>query len=216
LDKQLVDIAIKARGTPTESLHFGILDDSLRALVVSALDAPPAHGPFRQIVYFPINDFLLHLFRLGRLTAFVDRLDGSGSRAVMLAEWAVLSIDWFGDPQRLCAVRPTLRSVAQVWKGQGSSIEGIETVRVPREEILREFPENPPPFLDDKGSDEAATVLIREAIAANGRPVGQNTGAEIVRAKFPTFPRDRARELTKQLTGNDKPGPKGSRKNHAK
>jgi hypothetical protein len=49
----------------------------------------------------------------------------------------------------------------------------------------------------------------------NGGYLGQAKGAEIVRKAFPNFPRNRARKLVKELTGNEKPGPKAPRKNRA-
>jgi hypothetical protein len=57
--------------------------------------------------------------------------------------------------------------------------------------------------------------VIREAVGANGGFLSQDAGAEIVRMRFPDIGRDRARDLVKQVTGNDKRGPKGPRRNSA-
>lgn len=64
---------------------------------------------------------------------------------------------------------------------------------------------------------EEAVILsfLEEEIAKAGGFLAQNTGAKIVREKFPDFDRDRARELTKGLTGNTKQGPRGPRKTRA-
>ena len=64
-------------------------------------------------------------------------------------------------------------------------------------------------------SDDDARALIRVAMAEREGFVGQEKGAEIVRKAFPNFQKKRAMELVRELTGNDKPGPKGPRKNRA-
>jgi hypothetical protein len=86
-----------------------------------------------------------------------------------------------------------------------------------REAVLREFPEGPPlaQSLSIPATDDAARAVIREALADSGGFVGQEKGAEIVRLKIPGFPKKRAMQLVKELTGNEKPGPKGPRKNRA-
>ena len=64
-------------------------------------------------------------------------------------------------------------------------------------------------------SDDDARALIRAAMAECGGFIGQEKGAEIVREAFPNFQKKRAMTLVKELTGNDKPGPKGPRRNRA-
>jgi hypothetical protein len=98
--------------------------------------------------------------------------------------------------------------------GQGD----FENVRVERELVLRHFPEEPP--LDEMPSkrpptDDEAKAVIRFALDREGGFVSQEKGAAIVRGKYPTFPKKRAMKLVRELTGNDKPGPKGPRKNRA-
>ncbi len=66
------------------------------------------------------------------------------------------------------------------------------------------------------GSDDDARALIRTAIVQNGGFIGQKDGAGIVRKKFPSFNKDRAMGLVKEMTANDKPGPKGPRNNYLK
>jgi hypothetical protein len=58
--------------------------------------------------------------------------------------------------------------------------------------------------------------VIRAALDEQGGFIGQENGAEIVRRKFPKFPKKRAMQFVRELTGNDKPGPKGPRKNRAR
>jgi len=62
--------------------------------------------------------------------------------------------------------------------------------------------------------DDARAVVL-DAIAQNGGFIGQKEGAKIVREKYPNFPMKDAMALVKGLTGNDKPGPRGPRKNRA-
>jgi hypothetical protein len=98
--------------------------------------------------------------------------------------------------------------------GQGD----FENVRVEREAVLREFPEEPPfdQMLSKRlPTDDEAKAVIRVALGQEGGFVSQEKGAAIVRGKFPTFPKKRAMQLVRELTGNDKPGPKGPRKNRA-
>lgn len=61
-------------------------------------------------------------------------------------------------------------------------------------------------------SDDDARALIRAAMKKNGGFIGQEKGAEIVRQTYSNFRKKRAMALVKELTGNEKPGPKGPRK----
>jgi hypothetical protein len=95
--------------------------------------------------------------------------------------------------------------VAQVGRGD------FENVRVARNAILSKFPAEAP-STETPASDDAARQVIRETLTLSGGFVGQEKGAEIVRRVFPSFPKKRAMQLVKELTGNDKPGPRGPRK----
>ena len=75
---------------------------------------------------------------------------------------------------------------------------------------LRNRKLNEPPL-----SWDDARAVILDAIALNGEFIGQTAGAEIVRKKYPNFPMKDAMALVKELTRNDKPGPKGPRKNRS-
>ncbi|MGJ0394943.1 MAG: hypothetical protein ACR65U_01760 [Methylocystis sp.] len=67
-----------------------------------------------------------------------------------------------------------------------------------------------------KESDDAmAEAILRAEIGRRGGFIGQNHAAQIVQKELPDFPRDRARKLAKSLTGNEKTGPRGPRKNYA-
>ena len=106
-----------------------------------------------------------------------------------------------------------------VWRlGQirTTGVGDFENVRVERDSVLKEFPEEPD--LDEMEpkrlpTDDQARAMIRVGLAETGGFISQEKGAEIVRRIFPKFPKKRAMELVKELTGNDKPGPKGPRKN---
>jgi len=94
----------------------------------------------------------------------------------------------------------------------------FENVRVERDAVLREFPQEPPPDLSlprTPPTDDEAREVIRPALNDAGGFLSQEKGAEIVRRTFPDFPKKRAMQLVKELTGNEKPGPKGPRNNRA-
>lgn len=58
---------------------------------------------------------------------------------------------------------------------------------------------------------EDASRIIENAIGERGGFISQSAGAKLIQAADPTFKRDSARALTKQLTGNSRPGPRGPR-----
>jgi hypothetical protein len=157
----------------------------------------------------PIEDYLLHLFLTERLSAEANLPDNPNGRALTKADWRGIKIAAGGDMQRLSVWR-----TGYVSKSGGGD---FENARVEREAVLREFPEGPPlaQSLSIPATDDAARAVIREALADSGGFVGQEKGAEIVRLKIPGFPKKRAMQLVKELTGNEKPGPKGPRKNRA-
>lgn len=65
-------------------------------------------------------------------------------------------------------------------------------------------------------TDGDARAVIRAAMEQNNGFIAQKIGAAAVRARFPGFNDARARELVKELTGNEKTGPKGPRKSLTK
>jgi hypothetical protein len=171
-----------------------------------------AHGPWRLLRHatFPIEDYLLQLFRTEQLTAHANLPDDPVARLLTKPDWGGLEIAVGGDLRRL-----------SVWRAGRAAINGMgdfENVRVEREAVLREFPEEPAlaQSLSIPATDDAARAVIRQALADSGGFLSQENGAEIVRSKIPTFLKKRAMQLVKELTGNDKPGPKGPRKNRAR
>ena len=118
------------------------------------------------------------------------------------------------------AVGGDLRRLS-VWRTGRVATSGMgdfENVRVEREAVLREFPEEPPlaQSLSIPATDDAARAVIRQALADSGGFLSRENGPEIVRLKIPGFLKKRATQVVKELTGNDKPGLKGPRKNRAR
>jgi hypothetical protein len=185
------------------------LVDSIRTYV----SAPEAHGPPHVFVReaFPTVKYLEHLFRSARLQAIGNLPGDPRALAINVSDWSGLEIDVGGNRGRMC-----------VWRlGQTRAIGGgdFENVRVERNQVLREFPAEPPregTAPSGVASDDDARAVIRAALDEQDGFIGQENGAEIVRRKFPKFPKKRAMQLVRELTGNDKPGPKGPRKNRAR
>jgi hypothetical protein len=181
---------------------------SIRTYIAAAETHGPPHVFIRQL--FPTVKCLEDLFRKGRLQAIGNMPNDPRALEMSVSDWSGLEISAAGDFQRMCVWR-----IGQVRvRGQGD----FENVRVKREAVLREFPEEPP--LDEMPSkglptDDEAKAVIRRALSEEGGFVSQEQGAAIVRSKLPTFPKKRAMQLVRELTGNDKPGPKGPRKNRA-
>jgi hypothetical protein len=159
----------------------------------------------RPLQKFPTAAFVLRLEREGRLTAR-GHLPGEPFAQVLSSDdWASLELEVGGWHNRLCVWR-TLPPVAD---RNGD----IEKVLVRRAEILKECPPDPPPreVSVQEVSDDDARHVILEALSRNGGFLSQKKGAEIVRAKFPSIPKERAMKLVKELTGNTKSGPRGPR-----
>ncbi|MGC1863864.1 MAG: hypothetical protein WA733_22775 [Methylocystis sp.] len=191
----------------------------VRELVKIVRSLPEIQGPFRRVDYFhfPIEKYLLCLFRSGRLAASGNVPNEPLAEKISPENWAGLVIGvgenagrlgvWRIGRKPLMSFDPLRRSL---YPGNGD----IENVRIGREQILKIFPANTPARNPAKieNSDENAREIIRDAIKKNGGFIGQDKGAKIVRAAFPNFRVKRAMALVKELTGNDKPGPRGPRK----
>ena len=67
------------------------------------------------------------------------------------------------------------------------------------------FPAEPPVAQIPRiaADDDAARPVILKTLNDLEGFVGQEQGAEIVRAKIPGFPKKRAMQLVKELTGNE-------------
>jgi hypothetical protein len=162
---------------------------------------------FGYLPLFPIVDYLLELLRAGQFKAVGNLPNEALARELSLSDWRGLTIAFATDTQRLCIWR--------VGNNQRVGRGDIEDVRVARDVVLERFPADPPhppkpaPIL---ATEEDASRLIREAMASSGGFISQKNGAKIVRAAFPGFNATRAMELTKELTGNTKRGPRGPRR----
>jgi hypothetical protein len=190
-----------------ETLPTKLRDDLLAWLL-----EPETQGPPNVCVRepFPTLKYLEYLFQTGRLTATAQVPGDPRSVQISKLDWSGLKIGVGGHYDRM-----------SVWREGHFRTDGegdFENVRVGRDEVLREFPaERPEPLIvgPHEANDEEIRAVIREAAAAKGGFLSQDAGAEIVRTRFPQVGRDRARDLVKQVTGNEKRGPKGPRRNSA-
>ena len=146
------------------------------------------------------------MLRSGQLEAAGNRPNNPEAIKITPVDWGGLQIAVGGDQERLSVwMRGQIRT-----NGRGD----FENVCVARDQILREFPAESPAAADVQptaATDDDIREVIRAASEKNGGFIAQSAGAELVRQHFPEVTRDRARELVKQVTLNDKPGPKGSR-----
>lgn len=105
--------------------------------------------------------------------------------------------------------------------GSGSKLvtkggEGYTSTLIARAELLSHFDGAPIPLPEcAPPTDDDARSILRQALQENGEYLSQEQGAKFVLGKFPTFHKKRAMALTKELTGNVKPGPKGPRNKRA-
>jgi hypothetical protein len=65
-------------------------------------------------------------------------------------------------------------------------------------------------------TDNEVRAMIRTILAENGGFVSQENGAKILRGKYPNLNKKHAMELVKEVTGNEKRGPRGPRNKSAK
>jgi hypothetical protein len=199
-------------GTWLDDPSVASLSPELRQRLEDYVNREEVQGPWRLLRHatFRIEDYLMQLFRTERLTAHANLPDDPVARALTKADWGGLEMAVGGDLRRL--------SVWRTGRVATSGMGDFENVRVEREAVLREFPEEPPlaQSLSIPATDDAARAVIRQALADSGGFLSQENGAEIVRLKIPGFLKKRAMQLVKELTGNDKPGPKGPRKNRAR
>jgi hypothetical protein len=187
-----------------EGPAYWALSPQTQQLLAGYVNRAEVHGPYRvrRHAPFPIEDYLLRLFRQGALTAYANHPDDPFARVLTPADWGGLEIAIGGEHRRL-----SVWAIGHVGKATRG---GFENVRVAREAVLSQFPVEPPAN-EGPASNDAARAVIRDALSLSGGFISQEKGAEIVRRKFPGFPKMRARQLVKELTGNDKPGPKGPR-----
>jgi hypothetical protein len=198
----------KTRGIPTYELMFekGLRVERPKAPADDASQAA-IHGPPFVFIRepFPTIKYLEHLFRSGRLAAIGNLPNDPRAKKISGEDWAVLEIACGGDFDRMT-----------VWRAGRVEDQGrgdFENVSVKREDVLREFPaEAVTGQPAEICSDVQARALIRAKMTQNGGFVGQEAGAEFVRARYPKFPKKHAMKLVQEETKNRKPGPKGPRR----
>ena len=138
------------------------------------------HGPWRLLrgATFPIEEYLLHLFRTGQLTAHANPPGNPAAHLLTKPDWGGLEIAVGGDLRRLF-----------VWRAGRVAISGMgdfENVRVEREEVLREFPEESPlaQASSPPATDDAARAVICQALADRAVSSVGKMATEIVRSKI--------------------------------
>jgi len=189
--------------------RLGQLSPELRKVATDYFSAPEPHGPPHVFIRgtFPTIRYLERLFRTGALSATANLPGDPRAYALSNADWAGLEIACGGDLARL-----------GVWRSGKVSVTGegdFENLKVARDAVLKAFPADPPPPPTPapiQPTDEDARRVIREGMASRGGFISQKDGAKIVRGEFPDFNATRAMELTKELTKNTKPGPRGPRR----
>jgi hypothetical protein len=196
--------------------YKGILDDerlkklspNFVRLIYDAILALEVQGPPHVYIREPFRtlDYMEYLFQSGRLQAAGNRPNNPEAIKITPLDWGGLEIAVGGDQERLGVwMRGQIKRT-----GRGD----FENVRVARAEILLEFPAESPEAVDLQPravTDDEICAVIKAASEKNGGFIAQNAGAELVQQRFPEVTRDRARQLVKQVTRSDKPGPKGPR-----
>ncbi|MFZ1964509.1 MAG: hypothetical protein WAU78_13780 [Roseiarcus sp.] len=133
---------------------FNELPAALNQLIRGVALAREVQGPPQVIHYapFPIEDYLLHLFRTGRMTGSGNLPGEALARAITPQDWRGLEIRVGGDTRRLA-----------VWIIGRTSVHragDIENVRISRDEILKEFPADAP---KPTGPKQALDDVLLEA-----------------------------------------------------
>jgi hypothetical protein len=163
--------ALEARGTAEERSAIDRIESAeLRQLVEAALSVPEAHGPYQLVEHFsfPIEQYLLLLFRSGRLAATGNLPNEILPVEILPAHWPSFKIAISDDTRRLGAWRigrTANRSVLLARKALHPCAGDIENVRVQREGILKLFPANAP--IDEKSEQADAG---RPSMNKGGRP----------------------------------------------
>jgi hypothetical protein len=151
--------------------------ERLRSLLKDVFADNAVQDPPREVVVslFPYRDYLLRLFRKGALVAS-GNLPGKRALEISLAEWAGLEIAKGDNTHRLGIWR--VGRTANVKHGADRLILStglypgagdIESVRVQRDGILKEFPERTPQAASSQLSDEDIKKLIRTEAARIGK-----------------------------------------------
>jgi hypothetical protein len=144
---------------------------------------------------FPILEYLAHLFRNGKLSASGNQKGEPTATDISIKDWAGLSLKEINE------------RIEIVSNGTGGI--AFANVGVRRDEILGEFPDVVP-----KSSVDLAAVFRAEANQKKG-PLTQVEAEKIARDNGANFPREKIREVLRDIQGRGKPGPKGRRKKPA-
>ena len=159
---------------------------------------------FGYFPVFPVGTYLLQLLRAGQFKAVGNLPNEPLARELSLSDWRGLTIALANDTERLCVWR--------VGNNQRVGDGDIENVRAARDAVLKAFPADPPQRPPIQATDNDARRVIREAMASRDGFISQKNGAGIVRSVYPNFNATRAMQLTKELTKNTRPGPRGPRR----
>ena len=209
------ELAVEITVDHYEDLRGAFDDERLRKLPPSftyllrdVVFGPEMQGPPHVYIREPFRtlDYMEYLFRSGRLEAAGNRPNNPEAIIITPVDWGGLEIAVGSDQERLSVwIRGQIKT-----SGRGA----FENVRVARDQIFREFPAGSLAAADAQptaATDDEIREVVRAASERNGGFIAQSAGAELVQQHFPEVSRDRARQLVKQVTRSDKPGPKGPR-----
>ena len=160
-------------------------------------EGPPELGLREE---FPTIDYLLSLFRAGRLAAIANLPGEAKAYQLSKGDWTLVEIAVGGDPPRL--------GVRRIASAGAAGETGFENVRIKREDVLRVFPTGPHAAAAD------LEAILREAKRQDPN-LTQSAAEKIARERGAIEPREKIRALLKRLGGSSKPGPRGPRKNRA-
>jgi hypothetical protein len=177
---------------------FNELTAALNQLIRDVASAREVKGPPQVIHYapFPIEDYLLHLFRGGRMTASGNLPGEALAREITPRDWGGLEIRVGGDTRRLA-----------VWIIGRTSVHragDIENVRISRDEILKEFPADTPKPTGLKQSLD--DVLLEAANQVQTRTLTQARAIELAKERGVFAGRERVRDALKRLNIQGKQG----------
>jgi hypothetical protein len=206
--------ALEARGTAEERSAIDRIESAeLRQLVEAALSVPEAHGPYQLVEHFPfpIEQYLLLLFRSGRLAATGNLPNEIRALKLSPDDWAGLEIGISDDTRRLGVWRigrTANRSVILARKGLHPGSGDIENVRVQREEILKVFPANASTRsgMEKKLSDGEIRSMIRAEAEKSGGPPTNRFWNKCAEMREGGVTRDRYRRILRELYPSSKRG----------
>ena len=184
----VVQAYAKAHGVRVEDVF------SMKDLTFDKLepDGPPELGLREE---FPTIDYLLNLFRAGRLAAIANLPGEPKACELSKGDWAGLVIMVGGDPPRLGVRRD----------GSEAGESGFENVRVEREQVLKVFPPNPVAAQTASSNPENAerSSPRQTGVASTGKPSKVTAVAEALARLFPGGRPSHTRdELLRQLQSN--------------